>query len=272
MYVTFLYELDRRTWRGYQRGFDNYLARWDALFHSLKGQEVVAFGDDDRVQAIARKYPVTYIPYPLELWTSWSHLETTRKSIAAKYSDTVPERFSAEYVCLQLCKFDALRYATELFDAREWVWIDGGLRPEMIPKTWYTDWSENKIYVSLMSPSKPYRENSINIMGGCFGGDTASVRWVCDQINDSRKLLASQGRCGNDQELLTLIHSKHPKHFVNRKAYKKGPWGIYDTQWTYLCAAIGKEEPTDDTPIGLYLVVFFTCLACLKLRNVVRGV
>ena len=137
----------------------------------------------------------------------------------------------------------------------------------MIPATWDTDWNDEKLYVSLISPG-----HANNIMGGCFGGDTASVRWLCSEVNSTVLSLREKNQCGNDQEILTKIHERHPERFVARKAYKRGRWGNYETMWTHLCVAIGKEEPKDDTTVWVYLLVFLACLACLKLSNVLRGV
>ena len=255
-----MYELDRSTWpKRYARTFDDYLQRWEALLASLSGQ-VIAFGDDDRVQAIAERY-ATYIQKPLQSWPSWSSLESARACVARKYRNDVPERFSAEYVCLQLCKFDAMQYAIERFDAKEWVWIDGGLRETMIPKTWDVKWPRRKVYVALQKPQRP--------MGGCFGGDAESVLWLCEEMRNLREALAVKGECGNDQELLEVVYSKHPHRFEGRKSYNISKWRTYETQWGYLCVALGiMSEPKDEMFVGVYVMVF---LACLKLLLAVLG-
>ena len=248
-----MYELDRSTWpKRYARSFDDYLQRWEALLASLAGQ-VIAFGDDSRVQAIAERY-ATYITKPKESWPSWS-LDTAQACVARKYSKEVPEWFSAEYVCLTLCKFDAMQYAIKNFDAKQWVWIDGGLRETMIPETWDVNWTPQKVYVALQKPLRP--------LGGCFGGDAESMLWFCEELRNTSQALAEKGECGSDQELMEMVYTRHPQRFAGKKAYNVSKWRTYETQWSYLCVALGiMPEPKDETFVGVYVIVF---LACLKL-------
>lgn len=269
-YVTFLYELDRTNWPNkWKRSFDDYLERWNATLNSLSKSNlnVIAFGSDKRVELIANQYPkIQFKSKKINEWDSWSHLEKTKIALTNKYSERVPETFSPEYICLQLCKFDAIQYCINNFNFNtdHWVWIDGGLRQSMTPPSWDVEWNDNnKVHVSFFSPFKndniklfsTYQTNLKSfVVGTCWGGNSINILWLCKQIQFYNINLLEKQLCANDQELLSLVYSLHPEKFVARKAYIRSKWNcIIPWQKCWLAINSNFEEPLDEKNI-LYLI------------------
>ena len=269
-YVTFLYELNRDSWpEQWRRPFQDYLQRWKATLESLSksGQRVIAFGDDARVESIAQTFSprITYIAYPLQNWDSWDSLEKTKLAVLAKFNSRVPEHFSAEYICLQLCKFDAMRFAIEHFqdNADTWIWVDGGLRDNMTPSTWKVFWREpTKIQISLFKPYNSVIGDKLYdsyyntyyftyVIGTCWGGTAANMLWLCAQVKQISKNLLRKGSCGNDQQILSMIHSSYPERFSTRKAYSTNMLGLLKERWDFACSAVNSNinEPENDPPV-----------------------
>lgn len=257
MYVTFLYELDRRTWpKKWHRDFSDYLTRFEATLKSLRGKQVISYGNDDRVKAIAERYS-NYTTKPISEWNSWKDLELTRVAIQKKYKEDVPENFSAEYVCLQLCKFDAV------LESGAQIWIDGGLRESMTPSTWDRE-LDSLIQIRHFLP--PTNGDFFSgpqhtfVVGTCFA--SSDLTWLCKKMAETSKQLLSEGKCGYDQQILSYLYTKYPQKFSARKAYY--PNGLLRTiksDWKFSCEPILEPLP------GPIFTPQFTCILLISLLH-----
>jgi hypothetical protein len=118
------------------------------------------------------------------------------------------------------------------------AWIDGGLRDpkQNFDIKWSADdriratadnftWGRNEFMVSRVL-------GGTSIMGGCFGGSSQAVQWLCEKAYEAQSDLLAQGSYANDQGLLTLLAYRFPERFLLKPqftlyfgVYTKAFWG-----------------------------------------------
>ncbi len=224
--MTFLYELDRSHWSKYQRPFEEYLTRFTHLVHSSV-PNLVVFADDPRVLEIARQGGATCILKSKEEWSSWN-IEATRIALNKKrHRFNVPEFFSEEYICLQLCKADAILEALKTCtysDTEPVFWIDAGIRS--VPTSWEPVWTfPDKIHFFQIGPNIGNDFLNINtpmvhFAGGFLGGTIMNMKWFAESAQAMSSNLLKRGQCANDQQIFSMIHRRHPERFWGYTSYE----------------------------------------------------
>jgi hypothetical protein len=238
-FVTFLYELDRTAWPDkWKRSFQNYLKKFKRLLES-DIPSLLVFSDDSRVEDLIQRVNnprVVHIRRSLRSWSSWKQLPLIEQALHKKRGKfNVPEFFSAEYICLQLCKADAIMYATEL-TTQCIFWIDAGFG--YLPSSWNVDWSDSKLHFlqighvssTLININTP----TVHFSGGLWGGVSLEMKWFCETVRERNAQLLDNGECANDQQLFSIIHRENPHRFIPHISYQLGlPFPILlDGHWT----------------------------------------
>jgi hypothetical protein len=109
---------------------------------------------------------------------------------------------------------------------QEMAWIDGGFR--WPPKQWRSivDQCKNTIYgvqcseqinnewIILNTPTQHFQ-------GSFWGGNRHAMAWLAQKGLETVEHLLLQGKIGNDQQILSLVHNAHPENFSLRKAFTK---------------------------------------------------
>ena len=242
MYVTFLYEIDRSSWLEYTRPFDDYLKNFQKLLEGMT--DILIFGDDDRVEKLAK---TNFYRKPLKEFFYWSNRDRIENALQHRlFNHKTPEFFSAEYIALQLCKFEALEFAARKYPNENIVWIDGGLRPKMI-RDWNIKWSSPKIHVTQMLPIKWFEFEILTfpcafILGGCFGGPSQELLWLSSIVKSSVQELWAQNKSANDQQILSILFMRYPEKFIAGKIYDSFRTLIPRIKWDHACIAVNDDE------------------------------
>ena len=229
LFVTMLYELDRTLWGSkWQRSFDDYLRHFLDMIKSLDPEiELLVFSDNEKVQKICSFFPqTTYVYYDRYWFGLNAQRHRIRSAVSNRYSLwSSPEFTQGEYVYVQLCKFEAVRLALTLRQTEHVAWIDGGYR--WPPPTWkliINQCKEFKIY-GLQNAREHNNEWCIlnsptqHVQGSFFGGHRGVMTWLVQKCLGVVHSLLSEGRVGNDQQILSLVQLAHPEYFMLRKSY-----------------------------------------------------
>ena len=265
MFITFLYELDRSLWpQNWQRPFSSYLERLDTLLPKL--DETIVFGEDDRVKEIALRHSKEFFFKKKEAWKSWNNLERIRKAIQKKFSWVVPQLFSAEYICIQLSKFDAIKEVTSIYSRDNYVWIDGGLHEKLQERPIIVKLKNPLLHISLIGPPRRYiADADYFIMGGCFGGRKVDLEWFADEVDKVNEDLLAKDLCGNDQQIMSIIYNEHPKRFAAWRSYVINFGPHNQVSWHHLTDCINDDAPQlpDHTRSYIYSILLFLFLFLL---------
>ncbi len=222
--MTFLYELDRSHWPKFQRPFEDYLVRFKALVQSCTN--LIVFSDDPRVMDIARDGGAKCIHKRKEDFASWT-LESTRAALDKKRMRFhTPEFYSEEYICIQLCKIDAVLEAMSLgVQEHEPVfWIDAGVRG--LPESWTPTWTKpNQIHFLKIGPNIFCDYININFptfhfAGGFWGGAAKDIEWFAQTVKKLSTELLERGQCANDQQIFSMVHRRYPERFWGYESYQ----------------------------------------------------
>ena len=271
-----MYELDRSHWPNFHRPFENYLKSFSALVHCLPN--LIVFSDDPRVLLIAEKGGAKCIKKSKEDFSSWK-LESTRVALDKKRNKYhFPEFFSEEYICLQLCKADAILEAMN-FTSETVFWIDAGIRT--LPTSWNHVWKyPDKIhflqigshcfndYININTPK-------VHFAGTFWGGKSADMKWFCEQVLTMSQNLLEQGECANDQQIFSIIHRRYPERFWGFKSYDlKTPFfGIwYTANFDHLFMILQDSQQGNVRFTVLYYIQLLLLLIVLSalLYSIVR--
>jgi hypothetical protein len=229
LFVTMLYELDRSLWGSkWQRSFQEYLKHFLDMVKSLDSEiELLVFSDNEKVKYICSHFPqLTYIYYDRYWFQLNAQRHRIRSAISNKYCLwSSPEFTQGEYVYLQLCKFEAVKIALMHRPAKYVAWIDGGYR--WPPKQWapiLKQCKQEKIY-GLQCAKECQNEWLIlntptqHVQGSFWGGDRNTMMWLADTCLRTATQLLNEGKIGNDQQILSLVHNADSDKFRLRKSY-----------------------------------------------------
>jgi len=229
LFVTMLYELDRSLWGSkWQRSFQEYLKHFLDLVKSLDPEiELLVFSDNEKVNYICSHFPqVTYIHYDRYWFVLNAQRHRIRSAISNRYSLwSSPEFTQGEYVYVQLCKFEAVRVALTLRQTEYVAWIDGGYR--WPPQKWspiIKQCKQEKVYglqcadictsewLILNTPTQ-------HVQGSFWASHRNTMKWLVEKCLYVTSKLLNNGKIGNDQQVLSLVHAAHPEMFNLRKSY-----------------------------------------------------
>ena len=276
MYVTFLYELDRSGWaKHWQRDFASYIEKFEGLLQTLRDaqQKLLVFGDDSRIASLVSKYSnATYLQRPLSSFYWQQQQSKVSQSMLNRYMRfNIPEYFSSQYVCLQLCKFEALRDASLLFDNEEsYRWIDAGVRGTA-QYNWDRAWRKQGVHVCCTAPPL-FSEWLITeapvqtVVGGCFGAKTsADAQWLYEKTTQLEEELLSQGKHANDQVLLSILLHRYDHKFVVNRCYTQYiPFQILGAHVNWDRALLALHEDEDDfVDYRMHVLLAIALIVCL---------
>ena len=235
LFVTMLYELDRSTWGAkWQRKFSNYVL---SLFNLIKHlerteHEIIVFGTDPTVQRICELFPyATFVYKELEEFFMYKHRNVLKAALGQKYRLwNSPEFTRSDYIALQQCKFEAVLLAMRLNPRAAVTWIDGGIRysPFDMANVWEdieTDmYTHAKIWgcqcaQTIASEWLILNTPTQHVQGSVWGGTAPAMEWLCSSALQEVHSLLLRGEVANDQQVLSLLHVKHPDRFSLRKLY-----------------------------------------------------
>jgi len=200
------------------------LVRFKALAESCTN--LIVFSDDQRVLDIAKFANVKSIYKRKEDFSSWT-LDATRAALDKKRMRFhVPEFYSEEYICLQLCKMDAVLEAIALgVQENEPVfWIDGGIR--WLPDSWIPMWTKpDKIHYLKIGPNIFCDYININFptvhfAGTFWGGAAKDMEWFAITVKKLSTDLLLRGQCANDQQIFSMVQRRYPERFWGYDDYE----------------------------------------------------
>jgi len=243
---------------------------------------LIVFSDDSRVLNIAEEGGARIIKKAKEDFSSWTqNFDKTRHALNKKRNRfKVPEFFSEEYICLQLCKADAILEALDLFDNEENVfWIDAGIRN--LPKSWKCNWSyPEKIHFLQIGSDFTFDVMNIHtpmvhFAGTFWGGKSKHLQWFCKEVLNMSQNLLAQGDCANDQQIFSMINRRYPERFWGYKSYalKTPIWGLWHfANFNNIFMILQDKEKGNVTFTGLYYIQIFLLFLLfayfLKCRNI----
>lgn len=236
LFVTMLYELDRSEWGAkFKRPFGNYLM---ALFKLIKhlertGHEILVFGANDTIEAMCNLFPyATYVHKPLEEFHMYKQRNVLKAALHGKIKLwSSPEFTRGDYIALQQSKFEAVLIALRMNPRATVTWIDGGIRYS--PFDMAPAWDDVETHM-FIHPSKIWgcqcaetiasewlvlHTPTQQVQGSVWGGTAPAMEWLCNTALGEAHRLLQQGEVANDQQLLSLLHIKHPERFSLRKLY-----------------------------------------------------
>jgi len=274
MFVSFFFVLDQTSWpQKRQRPKQFYLDNISGVLHLIaqNKHKIVMFSDDDEMLSLCAAQGAIAIRRELTSFWAWSQLDAIRQAMRPRHKRfAVPEFFSAEYVALQLCKFQAL--ADVSMRTREpCVWIDAGLKSYMLPrKPFLTSWSRSGIHCIQFAPTAPIEAwvtelPGAFLMGGCFGGFGPDVRRLFAQSKSLLQELWAKEKSANDQQILSLLYMRAPSMFHVQKAYTAWIPFIGTGKWEHVL--MGMTSETDENQTDLRWIGIFLLVACLVLTT-----
>ena len=239
IFVTFLYELDRSSWSKFQRSFEDYLKKFEALLQAVLydlQSEIVVFGDDPRIGDLCSKFPQCfYVSKPLKSWNVYNTLPRIQQNLDTKRGRfKVPEFFSQEYICLQLIKFEAVQLVCKKESHENIIWIDAGLHSHLLPADWTIKWkSPDKIHALQIGPM-PWWERwvletpTVSIAGTCWGGSQRAMSLLCTRVLNLHEESLQKGQVGNDQQYLSILFKRYPQDFLVKRSFTN--FGLHSSQ------------------------------------------
>jgi len=275
LFVTMLYELDRSTWGAkWQRKFSNYLLSLFNLIKHLEGtdHEIIVFGVDPSVQRLCSMFPyATFVHKELDEFFMYKHRNLVSAALSQKYRLwTSPEFTRGDYIALQQCKFEAVLLAMRINPRAAVTWIDGGIRYS--PFDMANVWEEIETHMYI-HPSKIWgcqcaqtiasewlilNTPTQQVQGSVWGGTAPAMEWLCTSALQELHSLLLRGEVANDQQVLSLLHIKHPTHFSLRKLYTVFIPGIFSQIHTghkrFLSTLLENKDQEKHNYAFLYLI------------------
>jgi len=274
MFVSFFFSLDQSSWpQSRRRPKQVYLDNLSALLHFIaqNRHELVFFSDDEDVLSLCAVQGATPIRRSLNSFWAWNQLDAVRRAMKPRHKRfSVPEFFSAEYVALQLCKFEALSDVSKT-TLQPCVWIDAGLKSYMLPrKPLLKSWSRGGIHTMQFAPTAPLESWVLELpgaflMGGCFGGFGPDVRRLFKASKSLLKELWANEQSANDQQILSLLYMRHPSMFHVQKAFTAVIPFIGKGKWEHVLGGMTSE--TDEYHTDLRWIGILLGVACLMLAT-----
>jgi hypothetical protein len=279
MFVSFYFELDQMAWpQARRRPKSFYLKNFSDVLHMIvsQGHSLLLFSNDtDMLQMCQGKAGVHAVKRELSSFWTWTQLDAIRNAMTPRWKRfSVPEFFSAEYVALQLCKFQALADAS-LLTMEPCIWIDSGLRlrHSVLQPPLLSQWTRGGIHVMQFAPVAPCESWVLEmpgafLMGGCFGGFGPDVRRLDRVARSVLQDLWSRSVSANDQQLLSVLFLRMPTMFHTQKAFTTWvPW-IGSGRWddVLLCTTSETEERFVDMRLCVVSVLVFLILLLHKKR------
>jgi hypothetical protein len=190
------------------------------------------FSDDPRVRQIideCQNPRIFWEEKPLSAWSCWSQANrsmTTRALDKKRGRYLVPEFFSEEYICLQLCKTDAILYALEnysLLIKDKLFWIDASF--SKYPESWEINWTHTsklhflQIDIIAKSSALNLQTPCVHFAGGLWGGQRTNMDWFCKEVQRKNTELLENTLCANDQQLFSIVSRENPERFWSYKSY-----------------------------------------------------
>lgn len=260
MFVSFFYELDQLGWPASRRRPKQlYLKNFLHVLQMIEsqGHRLLLFSNDnDILKMCTGKDQVIAVQRELQSFWAWSQLDAIRRAMARRKNRfSVPEFFSAEYVALQLCKFEALSDAS-LRTVEPCIWIDAGLKQSMLQSKLLSSWTRGGIHVVQFAPTAPCETWVVELpgaflMGGCFGGFGPDVRRLEKLSRAILRELWSRETSANDQQLLSIMFLRAPDMFHVQKAFKAFvPW-IGRGEWDNVLLSVASETAERVTDMRL---------------------
>lgn len=233
---TFWYEMDRsRCLPKFQRNRESYIERLVTIIktcilnptlhlkvyvesNEVKHEIITKFLNDEIDSSI-------FVVKPLCSWPKHRNFSKNIQIMLDSFKGTTstPETFSADYVCLNLSKIDAVIEHAKLVSAsyKNHIWIDGGYRWDIsvLQKQGILNWNEDKIYFSECKP--------MQLMGGVFGGTINQLNFLNEQINSRISFHIAKAKPFTDQNVYSDVAKLFPDKFVRVPLYSQTKIGNY---------------------------------------------
>lgn len=273
MFVTFFYAIDRTEWpKKWQRSISDYYVRFEELVKVLDGKHIIVYSNDPTIQTISQKYfHCRFIFKELQSFEVWNQRSFIQTALSKRwFSFNVPEFFSADYIALQLCKFQALHDSSLLTnDPKEpIIWIDAGLRSQHLNSQFHVNWTIDKIHATQFT-ALPFCERFITefpgafIMGGCFGGFGVQVRRLYKETSQILQELYANNRCANDQQVLSLLYWRKPNLFHLQKSFRQWIPFYGSPKWDNVLQILDSE--TNGYVKQFHILIMFSLILFIML-------
>jgi hypothetical protein len=239
-----------------------------------EGKHILVFSDSKEVEEIAKQKGTKFV---YSKATDFQEMKPQRQrnvrvALRNKYFGfRNPELVSAEYVCIQNCKFEAVVRGLDIWPHDFACWIDAGLRHNAqrnLETTW--DPTDSRIRVALYNPlgrteTFILETPGSSIMGGAWGGATDTLQWLFTHATNLQNKLLSQGKCANDQQILTLLVQTFPQKFCCFPLFTRGPLPWFGTgKWHRILDILSsKPQKYEVENWKPFFSLLFACIAIL---------
>jgi len=249
------------------------LQRFEELLKSLHSEKIYVFGEDNRIEEICKKYLNNSFFYkPFNSWNLNKTYGRIKENLKKKQNRFhVPEFFSADYILVQLLKFESVLVVSQEIEEHEHlVWIDAGLHPSFLLSNWEPSWeSPNKIHALQIGPKALFETwvletPFVSIAGTCWGGSKKAMQTLCSRVLDLHEETLGNGMVGNDQQYLSIIFYRHSSDFSVKRSFTSYiPFFLTKQNFNNLTKTVLNDSEPENVVIfpSYYIVTFlFFCI------------
>lgn len=268
MFVSFFFQLSQTDWPTHRRRSmsfyeSNFVRVLDMIERSHS--HLIFFSDEPSMLTLCKgRTGIKSVFRRKESFWAWTQVDAIRAAMRCRHNRfLVPEFFSASYVALSLCKFQALADVS-MTTLEPCVWIDAGLRETMLLDSVDCKWKKPGLHVTLFAPPAPCDKwitecPGAFVMGGCFGGSGPDVRRLHTTSQALLKELWTQGTSANDQQVLSLLYRRMPSWFHAQRAFTTiVPW-IGVGKWNHALQILESESIERVTDLRWLFLLVIAC-------------